>query len=37
MANNEDMASRLLERANKVYAIGLKNINLQIQGKIIGI
>lgn len=31
MANNEDMASRLLERANKVYAIGLKNINLQMK------
>ena len=29
MANNEDMASKLLERANKIYAIGLKNINLQ--------
>ena len=31
MANSEDMASRLLERANKVYEIGLKNINLQMK------
>ena len=31
MANNEDMASKLLERANKIYAIGLKNINLQMK------
>jgi hypothetical protein len=31
MANNEDMASKLLERANKVYEIGLKNISLQMK------
>lgn len=31
MENNEDMASKLLERANKIYAIGLKNINLQMK------
>ena len=31
MANSEDMASKLLERANKIYAIGLKNINLQMK------
>lgn len=31
MANQEDMASKTLEKANKLYAIGMKNIKLQMK------
>ena len=31
MANQEDMASKTLEKANKLYSIGMKNIKLQMK------
>ena len=31
MANSEDMASKTLEKANKLYSIGIKNIALQMK------
>lgn len=31
MANDTDMASRLLDKANKLYSIGMKNIKLQLK------
>ena len=31
MANQEDMASKNLEKANKLYSIGMKNIKLQMK------
>ena len=31
MANSEDMASKTLDKANKLYSIGIKNIALQMK------
>ena len=31
MANDTDMASRLLDKANKLYSIGMKSIKLQLK------
>ena len=31
MNNSEDMASKTLDRANKIYSIGMKNIALQMK------
>ena len=31
MANDTDMASRMLDKANELYSIGMKNIKLQLK------